>query len=276
VEAARAARAAGRPRGGGVKGKDRRRLDVLGRIGFIARAITYSMIGLLAAQASFMRVRPELDRTGAMSVIAAQPYGPFILMGLAAGFIGFAVWRGGMALFPSHPTSIWKRIAYTGSALFHAGLAVIALFFLAGTRGEDRWDGADLTAFALELPLGRWIIAAIGAGLLCDVGWAAHRAVTLRFRKNLDVKEMPDGAEEVAAVTGVAGLVVRGLIHLLMGIFLLRAAWLRDPDQTVGFNEALRLMGRVPWGGFVMALLALGLLSRGVYDVLEARYRKRS
>jgi hypothetical protein len=258
-----------------VSRKTRARLDVVGRIGFAARALVYSMVGVLALQAALGKGHPKLDRKGAFEVIGAQPFGWLILMVLAAGFVGFAAWRWGLVVTAKEPLPWWKRVAYLASGAFHAGLALLALFYLAGTRGEDRWDSADLTALGLALPLGPYVVAAVGAALLGDAGWAGHRAVTLRFRRHLDENEMSDRTSDVATWAGMAGLAARGIVHALMGVFLLRAAWLRDPEEAVGWNDAMWLLHRVPWGGFALALLAAGLLARGAYDVIEARYRRR-
>ena len=257
-------------------GRTRDRLDVVGRIGFAARALVYSMIGVLALQGALGKGRPKLDRKGAFEVIGEQPWGWLILMGLSAGFVGFAAWRWGLVFLAREPLPWWKRVAYFASGAFHAGLALLALYYLAGTRGEDRWGSADLTALGLALPLGPYVVAAVGACLLGDAGWAAHRAVTLRFRRHLDVSEMSDRTSDVATWAGIAGLAARGIVHALMGAFLLRAAWLRDPEEAVGWNEAMWLLDRIPWGGYALALLAGGLLARGAYDVIEARYRRRT
>ena len=63
---------------------------LLGRIGFIARGVAFSIIGLFIIQAAVHHdayVNTGLD--GALAALAAQPYGPWLLGAVAAGLICF-------------------------------------------------------------------------------------------------------------------------------------------------------------------------------------------
>jgi hypothetical protein len=69
-----------------------------------------------------------------------------------------------------------------------------------------------------------------------------------------------------------AGIAARGVVFGLIGVLMVRAARQHDPEQAGGLRESLEMlegMGRWPLG-----LVALGLVAYGVYELLNARYRR--
>ena len=65
----------------------------LARAGFVARGVTYVLIGVLAVQIGLGSGGKEADRSGALHAIAAEPGGAAVLWLLAVGFAGMALWR---------------------------------------------------------------------------------------------------------------------------------------------------------------------------------------
>jgi hypothetical protein len=68
------------------------------------------------------------------------------------------------------------------------------------------------------------------------------------------------------------GIAARGLVFIAIGYLLARAATRHDPQRAGGIGDALRTLaglGRWPFAG-----IALGLVAYGVYELLNARYRR--
>ena len=66
----------------------------VGRFGLAARGVTFCMIGVFIVQAA-MRSNPDEAAKGlggALSALAAAPYGPWLLGVVAAGFVAYAVY----------------------------------------------------------------------------------------------------------------------------------------------------------------------------------------
>jgi type IV secretory pathway VirB2 component (pilin) len=57
------------------------------------------------------------------------------------------------------------------------------------------------------------------------------------------------------------------------GIFLLVAAVNAQPGKAKGVDSALRSLAKTPFGPWLLALVALGLVLFGVYSWAEARWR---
>lgn len=74
--------------------KEKRGALHIGRFGLAARGVTFCMIGVFIVQAA-MRSNPDKASKGlggALSTLAAQPYGPWLLGVVAAGFVAYAVY----------------------------------------------------------------------------------------------------------------------------------------------------------------------------------------
>ena len=60
----------------------------------------------------------------------------------------------------------------------------------------------------------------------------------------------------------------------LVGVFLVKAAIDYDPNAAVGIDGALSKLLHRPYGGWLLGLVAAGLIAFAVYSISDARYRK--
>ncbi len=65
----------------------------------------------------------------------------------------------------------------------------------------------------------------------------------------------------------------RGFVFGTIGIFLIIAAKGANPRQAKGVDSALRALAHTPLGPWLLVILALGLMTFGVYSWCEARWR---
>jgi hypothetical protein len=73
---------------------------------------------------------------------------------------------------------------------------------------------------------------------------------------------------------GVFGHLARAVVFTLIGIFLIRAAYQYDPNETVGLDGALAKVAAEPAGPFFLGGVAFGLLAYGLFCFVQARYRE--
>jgi hypothetical protein len=67
--------------------------EALARAGFAARGLIYGIIGVLALKLAIGDGGKTTDQSGALKTIAHQPFGRFLLIAVAIGFAGYALWR---------------------------------------------------------------------------------------------------------------------------------------------------------------------------------------
>jgi len=256
--------------------------QLLARAGLVAKGITFGLVAVLAFGVVFGFGEKVEDRPGALQTIAETTLGRFLLGALAVGLGGYALWRFAQAalgekLESGEEVGIAKRIGLVARGLLYAWLFVmcISIFFNAdepvtgGGGGEE--DRA--TAFLLEQPFGRWLVAAIGLGIIGAGLFNLYRGLTQRFRKNLKEGEMDKEERQASKVLGVAGHLARGVLFTLAGWFLLKAAREYDPDEAIGLDGALSKLANADYGDVLLGATAAGLFAYGLYCLVEARYR---
>lgn len=146
---------------------------------------------------------------------------------------------------------------------------IIGVRYGAGDRRPEDW-----TARILGLPYGRWIIGLAGLAVI-GVG-VVYFALGCRvaFRDWLKTEVMAEAFEPWIVRSGRIGYMSRGTVYGVVGVLLIRAALRFNPEHAGGVGDALRMLARQPYGSWALALIALGLISYGIFAVLEARYRQ--
>ena len=130
----------------------------------------------------------------------------------------------------------------------------------------------EWTAKLMSQPFGRWLVAAVGIGVIIGGLQQIRRGWTEKFRKELRLQEMDETERKLAINSGKLGLIARGVVFLVTGWFLIQAALRFDPSEARGLGGALAAMAAQPHGTLILALVAIGLIAFGAYSLLLARY----
>jgi hypothetical protein len=257
-------------------------LHLAARAGYAARGITYVIVGGLAALAALGEGGGTTGSRGALSTVMGAPFGKVLLTALALGLFGYAAWRAVQALLDvdGHGTNL-KGIAIRSglavSAITHAGLAFFAASRAMG-RGTGGGSGAsgdsssqEWTAWLLSQPLGPVLLALVG--LLVAAAGVAHIVKGWRpdFLRRFD---MTSRERQFISPISRFGLAARGVAFLLIGGLLVTAAIQHDPAEAQGLSGALQTLQQQPFGWFLLAVLASGLLAFGAYSLIESVYRR--
>lgn len=72
---------------------DRPGIRGLARLGLVARGVVYGVIGILSLKLALGSGGRTESQTGALQTIANQTFGSVLLIVLAIGLVGYAVWR---------------------------------------------------------------------------------------------------------------------------------------------------------------------------------------
>jgi hypothetical protein len=254
----------------------------LARFGHLARGVTFCLVAVLALEVAFGLGGKLTDRQGALQTLADDPWGRALLGALAVGLAGYALWRFAQALLgekleSGEDVSVWKRFANVGKGVLYAGLAILCarLVFQAdeasggGHKEEDR-----ATAWILEQPAGRWIVAGIGLAILGAGLFNLYRALTQQFEDDLKQEQMGGTERKWYTAIGVVGHLARAAAFSLAGLFLLKAAYEYDAKEAIGLDGALAKVARAEYGTVLLVLFASGLFAYGLFSMVQARYRE--
>lgn len=253
-------------------------IEKLARFGYAAKGAVHLIVGGLAAAAGTRGASSHADHSEAFQFVREQPFGKTLLFILAAGLIGYALWRIGSAL------GDWEQRGSDGKGLavrlgsFARGLiygAVAAgVIRLARTGAET--SGSDSkaqhwTARAMDQPFGRWLVVLVGAGIVGYGVYQLYLAWKAKLSKQLRIRNLSPTAR--TRVIGISrfGIAARGVVFMVIGGSIVQAALQHDADRARGTAGALSALGE--YGPLVLTLIGLGLAAYGIYALVNARYR---
>jgi hypothetical protein len=191
------------------------------------------------------------------------PYGGAIVYALAAGLVCFAGWRAVQGIydpdrFTCGASSLTRRVfVYGGSSVLHLGLAAIAIdiaLAAAHPSDEDR-QARDWTAWLLSHPFGQGLTIMIGLGIAIGGLTLAVQAIRGKFGDNLRAAHKE---KKWIVIFGRAGFAARGVVLVLVGVFLIKAARQYDPDRATGIAGALRALQGTSYGSPLLGIQQSG------------------
>jgi hypothetical protein len=251
-------------------------IETLARVGLVAKGISYALVAVLAIKLAAGEGGKATSRSGALRTIADEGFGKFLLVLLAIGFASYAVWRFVEAAFLADHDDGWaKRAGQVARGLLYAGLTytTVKLVLDAGSEKQSQNQQAKkATAEVLDWPAGRWLVALAGIALIGAGAYNVWRGVAKKFLKHWR-ENLGERARWWGARIGVVGLVARGIVFGLIGVFFVKAAVEYDPKEAVGLDGALQKLAGSGHGPWLLGLTAAGLLAYGVFCFAEARYR---
>jgi hypothetical protein len=252
----------------------------LARLGYAAKGVVYALVGGLALAAAFGERGRAEGADGALATVVSAPFGRALLGVIAFGLVGHVVWRLVQAgLDPegrgSDSKGLAQRAGLALSAAIYGVLALEAVRLARGTGGGGGGDAAShWTARALDLPFGRVLVGLVGVGVAAYGVYQGVKAVRSDVCKRLDLSGLGAQGRTNVERAGRAGLAARGVVFVLVGGFLLSAAWQEQAAEARGLDGVLRTLERQPYGPVVLGLVALGLAAYGVFQLVQARYRR--
>jgi hypothetical protein len=250
------------------------------RVGYAAKGVIYSLVGLLAVMAALGTGNGDVTGShGVLHRLFAQPFGQVLLGAVAAGLACYAAWQFIRAIEdPEHEGTdgggLMKRAGYFISAVVYSMLVVYAIHMLLGyaTSGEDE-SAKSWSATIMSYPAGTLVIAAIGIG----IGLYGITQIYNAYRAKLDRLDFsrwsPATREWLCRVCRF-GLAARGGVFGIIGAFLVLAAVRANPNEARGISGALDSLRQQPYGPWLLAVVAAGLIAYGLYEFVKARYRQ--
>jgi hypothetical protein len=247
------------------------------RSGFLARGAVYGIIGLLALKLALGAGGKATNQQGAMRTLAEQPFGKLLLILLAIGLAGYAIWRLTRAALGRGPEDVdtgFDRVAALASGLVYAFFCFVALQILFGPRGSGKSNAKQTTADVFAWPAGKWLVLLAGLVLIGVGLYQGYRALTQDFLKDSKTEEMRPEVRHWIGHIGTVGHAARMIVFCLIGAFLVKAAVEYQAKEAVGLDGALAKLQHQTYGHLLLGIVAVGLIAFAVYSVSDSRYRR--
>jgi hypothetical protein len=238
------------------------------RAGYSARGIVYIAVGALALVASFDGGATP-DAKSALATFLDEPLGNTVVGIIAIGLICYSIWRFVDALWDLDEKGHMARAGQLISGTTHLVLGwSVGVLAIDGKRGggnnTDHW-----TATLMSQPFGRVLVGVVG-GIVLAVGMAQFvKAFKEKYKDELVYTPITTKLDPLIKI----GLIAHGAVILMVGGFLLWAAWTADPSQAGGLREALSMVRSADAGQWLFTVVASGLIAFASYCFIQAVYR---
>ena len=253
-------------------------IEILARVGFVAKGVLYATIGMLAGCSGLGYGGGTTDTRGAMTRLLSLPFGRVVLLAVAFGLVGYAVWRCVEGIADPERRGNDARAMAVRSSFVIRGAVHLWLAFAAiqATLGHPSPSGGtqsrQATATVFRFPKGDWVVllAALAVG---GFGvYQVYKAFAPKLHRHVNEREVTDEAGGWLIVVSRIGIAARGVVFMAIALLLFHAAREHDPERAGGIADALNEVARLGQWPFVAT--AAGLIAYGVYQLLSARYRR--
>jgi Domain of Unknown Function (DUF1206) len=249
----------------------------LSRAGFVARALIYGIIGILAFKLAVGHGGKLTNQQGALHTVAQQPFGKLLLTLVAIGLGGYSLWRlvrAGIGHGREGSDTGFDRIAGLASGIAYGTLCVLAIEILLGSGGGGTGNTKKTTAGVFGWPAGVWIVGIAGGAMIGVALYQGYRGITKKFLDDSKVEQMGPRMKEWIGRLGLIGHLARMVVFGLVGIFLIKAAVDYNARAAVGLDGALAKIVHRSYGPFALGVVAVGLIAFALYSLSDARYRR--
>jgi hypothetical protein len=254
-------------------------VEQLARLGYASKALIYAIVGGLALAAATNQGGRITDTSGALRVVLSQPFGRFLLVVLGIGLCGYAVWRFLDAFRDPdrRGTAFNGLVVRIGNAIrgfVYGGLGLEAFRLVRGLGGSSGKEAELWAARIMDWPLGAWLIG-IG-GLIIAVYGVSEVIDSLKGERDelVDLTCLPRSWRLPADALSRFGVGARGVIIVVLGIFLVRAALQHDPSEAAGTRESVTELANAISGRWLLAAIGLGFVAYAVDQATHAWCRR--
>jgi hypothetical protein len=255
-------------------------ISALPSAGHLSAAVLYVTMGLLAGLVALGMRRETPDARVAVRALWEQPFGPALLILVAAGALCLVCWRLLQAFWDVEGqgrtfVGLCKRARYLLSAAFYLTVPICAariLFHVPMPSGEQLAEGA--ASAVIHFPFGWSIVLGTGMGFFTAGGYYLYRMCRGNFEGIFHCEKMTDTQRKLCFMLGRLGCAARGIIFLVVGYYLILAGWNVDPAQVEGQAGVLHIIAQQPLGPMMLGFIAVGLVALGAFSLAEVRYGK--
>ena len=254
------------------------------RVGIVVYGVMHLLIALIAFQLVLGQAGgQEASGTGAFAELASSGFGRVVLWVMVLGFLMLVVWQGIEAAIGHREEDGGKRTAKRavsgGKALLYAALGVSAATTALGSGGSGGSGGGSsadgLTARLMSAPGGQVLVVLVGLAIVGVGGALAYRGIAEKFTDHLDAGASQRDRRGPIVVLGKVGYVAKGIALAAVGVFVVIAGVRHEAKRSGGLDAALRELLQQPFGGWLVAAVALGLGAFGLYCFAWARHLRR-
>lgn len=244
------------------------------RVGLTARGIVYILMGFLAFRV-VGGTDAEVDQKSALDQVLLRPGGRLLVGLMAIGFACYALWRFFEAAsdVTGEKPGMQFRVISLVRGLIYSFLAVTAIAVFNGSHQNQSTQQRGYATDVMSRSGGRLAVGVFGL-IIVIVGLVAlNEGIKYKFMRYFQGENLSHGERKWIRGLGRIGITARGFVFAITGVLLIIAAWSDNATKATGVDGALKVLRNQSYGGFLLGVVAAGLIIFGIYGLTEARYR---
>ncbi|MBA2541702.1 MAG: DUF1206 domain-containing protein [Deltaproteobacteria bacterium] len=254
-------------------------IERMARVGFVAKGVLYLTIGILSARSAIgAGGRTVTDTHEAMDALHGT-FGRPLLAIIAFGLAGYGLWLIVSAFTDAEhkghgAKGIAKRIGAAVRGIVHFALAgTAASLVLWQSSGESHDDKAQhWTARVLDTPGGIFLVWGVALAIGGYGLFQLRKAASKKLTKNLNLERLSTRTRQVVMGISRFGVAARGVVFVTIAVLFSRAAMKGDAHEAGSTSASMREL--FEFGRWPFVAIAVGVAAYGIYELVEARYRR--
>ena len=257
--------------------RDNDALEGGARLGLVVYGVVHLLVAYTALRLALGDQSGNASQQGALTTLAQSGLGTAGLLVVAVGFGALVVWMAVEAVRgrgDDDGVKGWaKRAASAGRAVVYLVLGVTAVRKAFG-EGSGGGGTDSLTAQVMAAPGGRYLVGAVGLGVVAVGLYLCYHGLAEKFVKRLDVGANQRDRRSLIVLLGKVGHIAKGVALGVIGALFVAAAVQFQPKQSGGLDQALNTLLRQPFGPYLVGGVAVGLVAYGLYCFAWARHHE--
>lgn len=263
----------------GKRAEDHAWVDYAARAGMVAYGVVNVLIAWLALQLAFGDREGSTSSSGAMSQLAQQPFGKVLVWLVAVGMLLLVVWKGLEAAFghteEDGKKKTGKRLTSGVKAVIYLAIAVSAIRVATGSSSSGGGGTDSTTRTLMDLPGGQVLVFVVGLAIVGYGVFQIYFAWSEKFRDHITTEGERGSSGTAYVAFGKAGYTAKGIAVGIVGGLFLYASLTHSAKKSGGLDVALQKVLEQPFGPFLLAVLAVGILAYGLFCFARARHLSR-
>lgn len=256
--------------------------------GFFTKGVVYLLVGALTLMAALGLGGDIASRDGVIKFLLALPAGKLLGGLVALGLLAYSLWRISQVFLrpkkngkkPKGVKSFFTRLRFFYSAVLYGFIAysfgkpLVRDIF--GHENPKTGEGDEQQQAALGEMLthewGKIIIWIIAGIVIIQAIWQFRLAYSAHFMKKIDHSPNIKHEYQFIRKAGRFGYAARGVVFGIIGFFLTKVILLHNARVYKGTEGAMQYLLSFSYGSLLLALVALGLMGYGIFNIMVARH----
>ena len=243
-------------------------------LGFYTKGFLYVVLGVLTFLAALNLGGKIANKNGVITFLQDQIFGKIFLLITGFGILAYAIWRFIKAYKvlkkENDKTKYFLSIDFFTRGIIYGSFAVSILYKVFNISSNDV-SKEILASNVLDIENGQYILFALAIIVLFS---ALNQFYIVYQKSYLRHIEQSNNIESFSFLkkSGKFGIGSRGVSFLIFAWFIFKTASTKNPDKIKGTQEMFSYLQSQPFGDILMAIMALGFISYGIFQYFYARY----